>query len=1007
MATVLWGDRGKLVFPIETSGVRFVGNAARLPEKQEQAKVLASLSAIRNVSPNDGFRSDDGAPAPIAGACQNSGGCRTLTWTAPRGGSMPLRRIGAAIAIVVFLFALARISSVVVDWAWFSSIRYVDVFWTAFAAKAALFLFVFAVSTLVLWANATLALRFASKPQPRLPAALNPAFVTFQAPPGPWAGSHGLQLSPWVWRLLILAVAVILGLLIALGETGRWDLILRFIYQAPYGGNDPLFDKDIGFYLFSLPVYVAVKNWLLWILLLATLMAGAIYFLHDDISLDPPWSVSSAAVAHGSALIGLFFAVQAWSYALDRYLLLYNDNGVVVGAGYTDVHVELPALWLLIVLAAVAAIVAWANVRLRSVPLVIAAALLVFGGAFVFAEAIPALFERFYVKPSELQLETPYIQRNIALTREAYNLGQITVKPFPAEQDLTFQSLQNDSETVNNIRLWDWRPLLNSYAQLQEIRTYYRFLDVDVDRYHLGGSYQQVMLSARELMPSLLSANAQTWVNLHLLFTHGNGVVMSPVTEKSAEGLPIFYLKDIPPAAAGGPPITEPRIYFGQGETGYVIVETATPEFDYPRGKDNAYTRYDGADGVPIGGGAWRSLFAWTFDDVNILLSGYITGESKILLHRDIQDRVQTIAPFLQLDRDPYIVVSDGRLYWIQDAYTTSDWFPYAKPESAGGDIDYIRNSVKIVIDAYNGTTTFYVADAADPIVATYRKIFPSLFKPLDAMPPDLHQHIRYPEDLFTIQALQYRAYHMDAPEVFYNREDLWQFPREPTAPDGVETGGETRMAPYYIMMRLPGEAQTELFLMLPMTPSQRENMIAWLAARCDPPEYGKLIVYEFPKEKLVYGPFQIEALINQNTEISQQISLWNQMGSRVIRGNLLVVPIGNSILYVSPLYLRAQSGQLPELKRVIAAYGDRVVMEDTLPAALAALFKESVPAAGLPALAAPSPSGPADERARQALADYDRAIERLKAGDWAGFGTELDALRPLLEELSRQPAGR
>ena len=811
-----------------------------------------------------------------------------------------------------------------------------------------------------------------------------------------------------MWRLLTVAVAVILGLLIAWGETGGWDLILRFIHRTSYGRNDPLFDKDIGFYLFSLPVYVAVKNLLLGILLLAALVAGAIYFLHDDISLDPAaWSVSPSAIAHGSALLGLYFAIKVWSYALDRYLLLYNDNGVVVGAGYTDVHVELPALLLLIGVAAVAAIVACANVRLRTIRLLIAAPLLVFGGSFLFAELIPGLFERFFVKPNELQLETPYIRQNITLTREAYNLGQIAVKPFPAAQDLTFQSLKDNSGTIDNIRLWDWQPLMDTYAQLQEIRTYYRFLDVDVDRYNLGDSYQQVTLAARELDPSPLSANAQTWVNLHLLFTHGNGVVMSPVTQKSAEGLPIFYLKDIPPIATGGPPITEPRIYFGQGSPGYVIVKTGTPEFDYPKGKDNAYARYDGADGIPIGGIGWRALFAWQMDDLNILLSGYITSESRILLHRNIKDRVGTIAPFLQLDRDPYVVISAGRLYWMQDAYTTSAWFPYAKPEPDGGDLNYIRNSVKVVIDAYSGTVDFYVTDPADPIVATYRRIFPALFKPLDAMPPDLQRHIRYPEDLFNIQALQYRAYHMEAPEVFYNREDLWQFPREPAAPDGLNPGGGSRMAPYYIMMRLPDESQTEFFLMLPMTPSQRENMIAWLAARCDLPEYGKLIVYEFPKDKLVYGPFQIEALINQNTEISQQISLWNQMGSRVIRGTLLVVPIGNSILYVSPLYLRAQSGQLPELKRVIAAYGDRVVMEETLPGALAALFKESAPVAGLPAPAGSSPSGPADERAQQALADYDRALDRLKAGDWAGFGAELDALRPLLEELSRQPAKR
>jgi uncharacterized protein len=920
---------------------------------------------------------------------------------------MLLRRIGVLVAVIVLLFALGRITSVIVDWAWFSSIGYVGVFWTAFATKAALFVVVFAVSTLFLWANAALALRSAGKPRPRLPAAFDP-HATVRALPGPMAGSYGIPLSPLLWRLLILALALILGLLIAMGETGRWDLILRFVYQVPYGRNDPLFDKDIGFYLFSLPVYVAVKNWLLWILLLATLMAGSVYFLHDDISLDPPpRRFSSAATAHASALLGLYFAIKAWSYALDRYLMLYDDNGVVVGAGYTDVHVELPALWLLIVLAVVAAIVAWANVRLRTIRLVTAAPLLVFGGSFLFAEVIPGLFERFFVKPNELQLETPYIQRNIAFTREAYNLVQIAVKPFPAEQNLTFQSLKDNSGSIDNIRLWDWQPLMDTYAQLQEIRTYYRFLDVDVDRYHLDGSYQQVTLAARELDSSLLSANAQTWVNLHLLFTHGNGVVMSPVTQKSAEGLPIFYLRDIPPTATGGPLITEPRIYFGQGAANYVMVKGAAPEFDYPKGNDNAYTSYDGADGVPIGGIGWRSLFAWYFGDVNLLLSDYITSESRIMLHRNIKDRVETIAPFLQLDRDPYVVISEGRLYWIQDAYAISEWFPYAKPEPDGGDINYIRNSVKILIDAYNGTVSFYVTDAADPIIATYRRIFPSLFKPFDAMPRDLQKHVRYPEDLFNIQALQYRAYHMDAPEVFYNREDLWQFPREPTAPDEMNAGGETRMAPYYIMMRLPGETQTEFFLMLPMTPSKRENMIAWLAARCDLPEYGKLIVYEFPKDKLVYGPFQIEALINQNTEISQQISLWNQMGSRVIRGTLLVVPIGNSILYVSPLYLRAQSGQLPELKRVIAAYGDRVVMEETLPAALTALFKGSAPVAGLPAPAGSSPSSSAEEQARQALADYDRAIDRLRAGDWAGFGTELDALRPLLEELSRQPAAR
>lgn len=900
-----------------------------------------------------------------------------------------------AAVIIACLIALGRASSFVVDWAWFSSVGYVSVFWTAFATKAALFGAVFVASALLLWLNGIVALRLTQPRQLRLPSGFDQRFARLPVASGTPAQFLSTVLP---LRLLILTAALVIALLLATTEIGQWETVLRFIYQTPYGENDPLFGKDIGFYLFSLPAYDALKDWLILIVLMCALMGGMVYLLHGELSLDSQSRrLSSRGIAHGSALLGVFFLVKAVSYALDRYQLLYNDNGVVIGASYTDVHVELPVLWLLIVLSVIAAVLVWVNVRLRTYRLVVAAAVLVFGSSLVFGEVLPGLFERFYVKPSELQLEAPYLKNNIALTQDAYNLRHITVKPFPAEEGLTYQSLQDNAATVDNIRLWDWQPLLDTYAQLQEIRTYYRFLDVDVDRYHLDGTYQQVILAPRELVPSLLPANAQTWVNLHLLFTHGNGVVMSPATQKTTEGLPNFYLSDIPPVAMGGPPITEPRIYFGQGISGYVIVRGSTPEFDYPRGKDNVYTTYGGADGIPTGGFFWRSLFAWQYDDVNILLSSYITGQSRIMIHRDIQDRIQTIAPFLRLDRDPYMVISGGRLYWMQDAYTTSDWFPYSQPS---GDLDYIRNSVKVVVDAYNGTVTFYVVDPTDPIIATYEHIFPAMFRPFDAMPADLQRHIRYPEDLFTIQALQYRTYHMEAPEVFYNREDLWQFPREPTGPDGNISGG--RMAPYYMIMRLPGESRAEFFLMLPMVPSQRENMIAWLAARCDPPDYGKLIVYEFPKEKLVYGPFQIEARINQNTSISQQISLWNQMGSRVIRGSLLVVPIDNSILYVSPLYLRAESGQLPELKRVIAAYGDRVVMEDTLPEALAALFNEPALAPALPAKTAAPLPGSANGPARQALQHYQRALDRLKAGDWSDFGNELDALKQLLEQMSR-----
>jgi len=892
------------------------------------------------------------------------------------------------------LIAISLTTDFLVDLLWFKAVGYLDVFWTIFDTEVALFLTVFAGSTVFLWGNAALAFRFALRRGRAIPT-LEPGSATSW--PHPETLPELIRRVPAgrSWRLLIDGGAVVLGILIALGETGNWDLVLRFIHQVPYGQYDPLYGKDIGFYLFSLPAYVALKNWMLLTVFMSALVTGAVYFAHGDILLDKGrrW-LSSAAATHGSALLGLFFAVKAWSYSLDRFLLLYGDNGVVVGAGYTDIHVELPLLWALVGLASAAALASWANMWVRTHRLPLAAAALVFGSSFLLVLVFPAVFQRLYVKPNELQLEAPYIQRNIALTQEAYNLRQIAVKPFPAEQQLTFQSLQDNRATIDNIRLWDWKPLMNTYAQLQEIRTYYKFHNVDVDRYVLDGSYQQVMLSTRELEPALLPPNAQTWVNRHVLFTHGNGVVMSPVTRRSAEGLPIFYLQDIPPVASGGPAVREPRIYFGQGADSYVIVRGSTPEFDYPKGKQNVYAQYDGADGLAVFGAARRTLFAWYFNDPNILLSQYITDESRILFRRNIRNRVLTIAPFLRLDKDPYMVISAGRLFWMQDAYTTSHWFPYAQPE---GRTSYIRNSVKVVIDAYNGTVDFYVVDPSDPVVATYQRIFPLLFKPFGAMSEDLRKHVRYPEDLFLIQAKVYRAYHMDSPEVFYNREDLWEFPREPSSFDGTD-GGE--MAPYYIIMRLPGETRAEFFLLLPMVPSQRQNMIAWLAARCDPPDYGKLIAYQFPKDKLIYGPSQIEARINQNTEISQQISLWNQMGSRVIRGNLHVIPIENSLLYVSPLYLRAKIAQLPELKRVIAALGDRVVMEETLIGALAALFKDTLPSS--PPLRGPSPSGPLHDRAREALLRYNRAIERLRAGDWGGFGAELDALRPLLEELSQ-----
>jgi uncharacterized protein len=915
---------------------------------------------------------------------------------APRHGVVFLLII-AVLVVAIGLILLGLIGNFLIDWLWFSATGYLRVFQAIIVAKALTFFVVFVATAIILWVNGSLARRFAQRPWTQRPADFE------WKPAGAATLPDLLELirHQLPWPLAIAGSAGLLALLVAAVEVSNWSVFLRFIFQVPYGANDPLYDKDIGFYLFSLPAYVVIKNWMLLTLFLSALLAGAVYWVHGDIEYGiQRRSMSPTSIAHGSVLLGFFFAVKAWSYGLDRYLLLFGDNGVVVGASYTDIHVELPVLWFLSGLSMVAAFAAWANLWVRSYRIPAAAAVLVFGGSFALSGVVPGLFQRIFVKPDELQREKPYIERNIALTQQAYNLHQITAKPFSAEQNLTFKTLEANKATIDNIRLWDWQPLMDTYAQLQEIRTYYKFHDVDADRYWLNGDYRGVMLSARELKSSLLPPNAQTWVNRHVLFTHGNGAVMSPVNRKSAEGLPLFYLSDIPPIATGGPEIREPRIYYGEETDSYVIVKGSTPEFDYPKGKDNVYAAYDGAGGVAMGGIARRILFAWYFNDVNLLLSSYITGDSRIMMRRDIQERVRTIAPFLRLDHDPYMVISDGRLFWMQDAYTTSRYFPYAQP-AQGLDLNYIRNSVKVVVDAYNGTVDFYLMDSADPIAATYQRIFSGLFKPFAAMPSGLQLHIRYPEDLFLIQARLYQTYHMTAADVFYNREDLWQFPRQPGG------DGNAMMAPYYIIMRLPGEPQAEFFLMLPMVPSRRDNMIAWLAARCDPPAYGKLIVYEFPKEKLVYGPFQIEARINQNTDISQQLTLWNQMGSRVIRGNLLVIPIEDSLLYVSPLYLRATRGRLPELKRVIAAYGDNLVMKETLAEALSALFMEPGPApAAASARTGTLLGGPAADRAREALDRYNQAIERLKAGDWAGFGAELDAIRALLEDMSRPPGG-
>jgi len=897
--------------------------------------------------------------------------------------------VAAAILVLVTFFIASRFF---VDLLWFDALGFRAVFTTVWFTEIAVFVIAAAVSAALLAANGLVAAKSSSERSAR-----RHRFRVVGR------GGEGLpdviEFSPdsLPWRLIILGIALALGVFIGLAQTGNWDTILKWLHAVPFGRSDPLFGQDLGFYVFSLPAYEAVRDWALLIIFLAAVMAAIIYSIRGDVSYqqgEVP-TLSPQAIRHSSALLALFFLTKAGSYILQRYDLLTSNNGVVFGAAYTDVHLRLPLLLVLAAASLLGAALCVANVWLRGIRLPLAAVGLVFAVSLV-ETIIPGLFQSYWVKPDELRLESRYIASNIEFTRYGFGLEQITSAPFPAKGKLTPEVIAANDVTIQNIRWWDPRPLLDTYRQLQEIRLYYDFHDIDVDRYVIDGSYRQVLLSARELNQSKLPADAQTWINQRFKFTHGNGIAMNPVNRFDEEGLPVFYVKDIPPLSPPELKIDRPEIYFGEEARSYVVVGGDTKEFDYAKGQENVYNTYQGRDGVSLGSLWRRALFAWYYSDLKLLISDNVTTSSKILLRRLIQDRIQRIVPFLILDRDPYLVVNDGRLIWLQDAYTTSDVLPYSQLSQAGS-INYIRNSVKIAVDAYDGNPVFYIADPKDAIVRTYQHIFPTLFQPMESMPASLRKHIRYPEDLFTIQARVYGTYHMKDPEVFYNKEDQWSFPKESTK------GQTTVMQPYYTIMRLPGEAREEFILMLPMVPANRDNMIAWLAARCDGDNYGKVIEYAFSKEKLIYGPAQIEARIDQDTTISQQLSLWNQTGSRVIRGNMLVIPIDDTLLYVEPLYLSAESRQLPELKRLIASTGDRVVMAQNVDTLLASLFTQE---GRQPAVVKSPPSAPAPETSAsppaganaEALNHYRRAFDALNKGDWRTFGVEMEAMQKALQ---------
>ncbi|MBW4425862.1 MAG: UPF0182 family protein [Nostoc desertorum CM1-VF14] len=792
-------------------------------------------------------------------------------------------------------------------------------------------------------------------------------------------------------QFLLTAIAAVFSPIFAFILFQHWPKVLQYFHPTLFNSTEPLFGRDISFYVFSLPVWELLELWLMGLFLYGFVAVTLTYLLSADSlsqGIFPGFSPQQQRHLYGMG--GLLMLVVALSYWLSRYELVYSSRGVSYGASYTDVTVQLPAYTVLCIVAvAIATYLLWRTFFWK--PKSHYRGLVFYGlGVYlvlvILADAVlPAVVQNLIVLPNELQREQPYIQRTIALTRQAFDLQAIDSRGFNPQGMLTEADIQKNDLTIRNIRLWDQRPLLETNRQLQQIRPYYRFLDADIDRYTLKTDVtsrrpsapqnppepkqeaaevterRQVLIAARELDYTGVPQEAQTWVNRHLIYTHGFGFTVSPVNTVGAGGLPEYFVKDISgnssalttssPAIRESIPIGQPRIYYGEIANSYVMTGTRVRELDYPSGSDNVYNSYDGLGGIKIGSTWRRWLFAMYLKDWQMVLTRDFLPDTRVLFRRNVQQRIRAIAPFLKFDSDPYLVAAAANqdfpsnasyLYWIVDAYTTSDRYPYSDTASDG--INYIRNSIKVVIDAYNGSVNFYIADPSDPIIATWSRIFPNTFKPLSAMPITLRSHIRYPVDFFKIQSERLMTYHMTDPQVFYNREDQWQIPNE-------IYGNEARpVEPYYLITNLPtvpfvGKAsrREEFILLLPYTPRQRTNLIAWLAARSDGENYGRLLLYTFPKERLVYGTEQIEARINQDPVISQQISLWNRQGSKAIQGNLLVIPIEESLLYVEPIYLEATQNSLPTLVRVIVAYENRIVMAQTLEEALQGIFKPEV----------------------------------------------------------------
>ncbi len=902
-------------------------------------------------------------------------------------------------AIFIALIVVPWLASFFTDWLWFKEIGFQTVFATSLIWRIGLFILGGAFTFAYFYGNVRIA-RGAVTAFPVL-------FV-----------NRGDGVTIDVSRMftkLFLPAAALLSFLTAISLSAWWLTLLKGLNGVPLGTRDTLFNRDISFYLFRLPLISGVLDTLITLTLLSFVATGAMYWLRNDITLPPRRaSAKPRAARHLGVLLALLFvllAIRLW--IVDTSNLLFSTTGPLVGASYTDVHIALPGLRISAIAALVAAV--WVVLGIARDKLVWSA---VSGTVFYVAVSVlargivPAAFQKLVVSANELTRETPYIRQHIDATRNAWGLNKVEGRDLSGEVQLTNANIKANAATVDNVRLWERDLLMQTFKQLQEIRTYYDFVSSDDDRYMIDGKYRQVHIAARELNSESLPT--RTFINSRLTFTHGMGVTMAPVNQVTSEGLPVLFIKDVPPVSTVSIKLTRPQVYYGELTNEYVFVGTGQPEFDYPAGDKNIYTKYTGRGGVPIGSFLRRVLYAFQFGSLKILLSDDIKGSARVLYRRNVMDRATTAMPFLDFDNDPYIMITDGgQLKWILDAYTTSDAYPYSQRTADG--MSYMRNSVKVVIDAYDGTVDAYIADPNDPVVQTYAKIFGGIFKPISAMPADIRKHVRYPGDLFRIQTALHATYHMTEPDAFYHREDQWQFP------SGLNKATNENPFMRHIIMRLPGEKNPEFIFMTPFTPRGKDNLAAWMVARMDGENYGKLSVYRFPKQSLIYGPKQIANRINQDTDISRQLTLWDQKGSEVIRGELLVIPIEESLIYVQPIYLRAEGGSIPELKRVVVAHENRVVMRETLEEGLDALFgsgaaaetttnaqdslgtlgvEPSVVGGGAVPSTGAAPSGAVSALLREAQTHYDRAIAAQRAGNWTEYGREIEQLGVTIRAL-------